>query len=94
MGVRKSRVEGDDASVLVQAIRLANKNDGIDIRLGTIMRPLPNLTIKVDGISYELERDDFLIDERLLNMSLDTGDRVFVVIKQNDHYVIGKAVSL
>lgn len=59
------RLEGDGFSKLAQAIRDIGYNKDIDIELATVTAPPPNLKIKIDGMSIELEKSDLIVAERL-----------------------------
>lgn len=75
------RFEGSGSSKLVGLIRDIGYNKDVDIELGTVTAPPPNIKVKIDNMSVELEKDDLVIAERLTNHSrkvtLRSGDVFF-----------------
>jgi hypothetical protein len=65
MTVRTFQPEGSPASQLVQLMRIHGFNKGIDIELATVTAAPPDLKIKIDNMSVELEADDLIVAERL-----------------------------
>lgn len=65
------RIEGSGPSKLTQVIRHISQNSitGITLELATVTAPLPDLKIKVDGMSIELEKNDLVIAEYLTRHS-------------------------
>ncbi len=59
------RLEGSGASKLVQLVREIGYNKDVDIELATVTAPPPNLKIKVDNMSVELQKDDLVVAEWL-----------------------------
>jgi len=55
------RLEGSGASKLVQLVREIGYNKDVDIELATVTAPPPNLKIKVDNMSVELQKDDLVV---------------------------------
>lgn len=59
------RLEGSGASKMVQVIRKFGHNQDINIEFATVTSPPPNLKIKVDNMSIELDKDDLMVAEYL-----------------------------
>ncbi|WP_232696183.1 DUF2577 domain-containing protein [Brevibacillus daliensis] len=61
-----SRLEGGGVSKLRQRISQIGYNKDVDIELGTVLTPLPNLTVQVDADQkLVLTTDDLIVAERL-----------------------------
>lgn len=59
------RIEGSGASQLVQLIRAIGYNSEITFELATVTSAPPQLKIKVDHMSVELEKDDLIVAQSL-----------------------------
>jgi len=74
------RIEGNGYSKMVQVIAGISKSsyDGVSLELATVTAPLPDIKVKIDGMTIELEKGDLVIAERLVshhrNMKLTTKD--------------------
>lgn len=67
MSVRTFREEGSASSKLAALIRQIGHNTDVQVRLGTVTSPPPNLKIKIDGRAGELESDDCIVAESLVD---------------------------
>jgi hypothetical protein len=71
------RIHGSGASQLVQLMRQYGYNKDIDVELATVTNAPPNLRIKVDNMSVELENDDVIVAQYLTKhtrkISIDGG---------------------
>ncbi len=93
MSVTSNRVEGSGASMLKQAISIAGASTGLMMSVGTVTSSPPSVVIEVEELGYPLERDDFLISEHIRS-SLTSGDRVLVLVGDQEHVVICRVVRL
>ncbi|MNN45494.1 hypothetical protein D3C81_1598320 [compost metagenome] len=59
------RIEGSGAAQLVQLMRHFGYNSDVNIELGTVTSPPPNLKVKVDNLSVELDKDDLIVAQHL-----------------------------
>jgi hypothetical protein len=60
-----SRLEGNGASRFIQLMRTHGANDSIKVELATITAAPPQIKLKIDGMKFELEADDFEVSEYL-----------------------------
>jgi Protein of unknown function (DUF2577) len=65
--MNRERLEGDGVTRLIQLMRRYGYNKDVDIYLGTVTNPLPDVRIKLDKSKIELEADDLIINRLLLN---------------------------
>lgn len=81
------RIEGSGASQLVQLIRAIGYNSEITFELATVTSAPPQLKIKVDHMSVELEKDDLIVAQSLtkhkrkVNLKSEGGTKIFADIK-------------
>lgn len=65
MSVESNRIEGGPFSQFAGMIRQIGYNQDVNIETATITAPPPNLRIKIDGMTKELEADDVIVSEHL-----------------------------
>lgn len=88
MSIRTFREEGSASSKLAALIRQIGHNTDVQVRLGTVTSPPPNLKIKIDGRAGELESDDCIVAESLVEhertMRLKNGgsNEIYVIANQ------------
>lgn len=59
------RIEGSGASQLVGLIRTLGYNSDVTIELATVTSAPPDLKIRIDHMSLELEKDDLIVAQSL-----------------------------
>jgi hypothetical protein len=59
------RIYGSGASQLVQLMRQYGYNKDIDVELATVTSAPPNLRIKIDNMSVDLDKDDVIVAQYL-----------------------------
>lgn len=63
--MKRERLEGGWDSKLTKLIRDTGYNQDVNVELGTVKSPPPNLRINIDGMKIDLEADDFIVAEHL-----------------------------
>lgn len=58
-------IEGSGRSKLRHVIREIGYNKDVDVEFATVLAPLPDVRVKVDGQPFELDADDVLVCEHL-----------------------------
>ncbi|WP_340029007.1 DUF2577 domain-containing protein [Paenibacillus sp. FSL H7-0940] len=58
-------IDGGGVSKLRDVIRQLGYNKDVDVEIGTVIAPLPDIRVKLDNVNFELEREDLVIPERL-----------------------------
>ncbi|SDC86810.1 Protein of unknown function [Paenibacillus sp. CF095] len=58
-------IDGGGVSKLRDVIRQLGYNKDVDVEIGTVTAPLPDIRVKLDNVNFELEREDIVIVERL-----------------------------
>lgn len=58
-------IEGAGRSKLRHVIRELGYNKDVDIEFATVLAPLPDIRVKVDGQPFELDADDVMVCEHL-----------------------------
>lgn len=58
-------IDGGGVSKLRDVIRQLGYNKDVDVEIGTVTAPLPDIRVKLDNANFELEREDIVIVERL-----------------------------
>lgn len=84
------KIEGSPASKMVQMMRSYGYNRELTLEVGTVLSPLPNLSINLESDSLTLDKDDLIIATTVANLDIKTGDQV-IVLGDNDsqfYYVI------
>lgn len=62
-------LQGTGASQLVQLIKSYGYNKDVDIELATITSAPPELKIRVDGMSIDLDAEDLIVAKSITNYS-------------------------
>lgn len=62
---KKTQIEGDGASKIVQLMRKHGHNKDVNFVLGTVTEAPPKLKIKLDHLPIELEEEDLIVAEHL-----------------------------
>lgn len=63
--LKRIHSEGSPYSKMVQLMRSTGYNRTMDVVLGTVLTPPPGITIKLDHLPIEIDKDDLLIAEHL-----------------------------
>jgi len=87
--------QGDGYSQLVQLIRKHGHNKDIDIELGTVVAPPPEVEIQLDSMQdFHLYKSELIFAGKVVETPLQEGDRVIVASNdaQTQFYVLDKAV--
>lgn len=58
-------IEGGGVSQLRDVIRQLGYNKDVDIELGTVIAPLPDINVKLDADNFELDAEDCVVCEHL-----------------------------
>ena len=89
-----TKPQGDGFSQLVQLMRKHGHNKDVEIELGTVTAPPPEVLIRLDSLGFDLDKGDLIFAGRLSDTPLQEGDRVIVVSNeaQTLFYVLDKAV--
>ncbi|WP_127529244.1 DUF2577 family protein [Paenibacillus kobensis] len=59
------RIEGSGASQLVSLIRTLGHNSDVNVELATVTSAPPDLKIRIDHMSVDLEKDDLIVAQSL-----------------------------
>ncbi|CAH0305218.1 DUF2577 domain-containing protein [Priestia megaterium] len=89
-----TKPQGSGHAQLVQLMRKYGHNKDIDIELGTVMAPPPEVLIRLDSFGFDLDKSDLVFASRITESPLQQGDRVIVASNdaQTLYYVLDKAV--
>lgn len=88
------KLEGSGASQMVQVIRNFSKSSPFEMRLGTVISPVPEIQIQLDGTKLVLDKDFLLVCSSIAD-TLKADDRVLVSALEdgNTFVIIDKVVS-
>jgi hypothetical protein len=89
-----TKPQGTGYSQLIQLMRKHGHNKDVEIELGTVTAPPPEVLIRLDSFGFDLDKSDLIFASRVVDTPLKEGDRV-IVVSNDTHktfYVIDKAV--
>jgi len=58
-------IDGGGVSKLRDVVKQLGYNKDVDVEIGTVTAPLPDIRVKLDNANFELEREDVVVPERL-----------------------------
>lgn len=89
-----TRLEGNGAARFIRLIQQHGYNKDIDVALGTVTAAPPAIKIRLDGDSFELDKDDVVVGASAVS-ALTPGTRVMVLVASGGqkYFVIDKAVT-
>lgn len=92
--MKRKKLEGHAPTRLIQLMQKHGYNEGVQISLGTITAPLPNVKLRIDGVGITFDQDDVVITDTANTASLAEGDRVLVLWNSESQFyaVIDKVV--
>lgn len=90
-----TKPQGTGYSQLIQLMRKHGHNKDVEIELGTVTAPPPEVLIRLDSFGFDLDKSDLIFAGKVVESSLQEGDRVIVISNESHKifYVIDKAVK-
>ena len=87
--------QGNPYSQFVHLMRKHGHNKDIDIELGTVKTPPPEIAIRLDSLEFDLYNSELIFASKVVDTPLQEGDRVIVACNeaQTLYFVLDKAVS-
>lgn len=58
-------IEGGGVSQLRDIVKQLGYNKDVDIELGTVIAPLPDINVRLDDVNFDLESEDCVVCEHL-----------------------------
>lgn len=58
-------IDGGGVSKLRDIVRQLGYNKDVDVEFGTVIAPLPDISVKLDNANFELESEDIVVPEHL-----------------------------
>ena len=86
--------QGNPYSQFVQLMRKHGRNQDIDIELGTVTAPPPEVAIRLDSLGFDLYTSEIIFASKVVDTPLQVNDRVIVASNeaQTLYFVLDKAV--
>jgi hypothetical protein len=84
---KRLKVEGSGASRMVQLMRKHGYNKDVDIEIGTVTAPLPNIEVTLnDGIA--LDKNDLIITQTASQSGIVADDEVVIIGNEESQFYV------